>query len=123
MGKFNSGVGKLPSIVFKTIGQVEGGTITKLADKPSEKFDKPTWPVVIDGDKCLWVREDSAMGSAIDDATDKAGVEGVAVGGILKVKFTEEEDTGQPSPLKHYKATYEPPAASAAGADDGEEPF
>ena len=49
------------------------------------------------------------MLNAIREAVKASGADGLKEGGVLKVRFDHEEDTGKPSKLKVFVAKYEPP--------------
>jgi hypothetical protein len=48
------------------------------------------------------------MAQAIHEATVEAGVAGLAVGGQLAVRYSEDRDTGKPSKAKIFAAQYKP---------------
>lgn len=64
-----------------------------------------------------WTNIYAALGASIRDAKVEKPSLHPQVGGKFGVQFFKEEDTGKPSPLKHFRAQYTPPAPKAA--DDG----
>lgn len=87
------------------------------------KPDEEQLPINLDTDgteagyRTLWVRK-GFLASAIKDATDEAGVGGIAKGGKLGVELTELRDTGKPQPAYVFEAKYQPPAAPETNVDD-----
>lgn len=63
-----------------------------------------------DGPRTLWVRQGFLAG-AIKDACKEVG-HGLAKGGKLSVKYTEDRDVNKPQPARIFKAKYEAPAAA-----------
>lgn len=63
-------------------------------------------PDLPQGGVTLWVKQ-GQMAAAIDEASN--GV--IEEGGTLTVVLSSTRNTGKPSPLKEYKASYQPPRA------------
>lgn len=137
---FLKGGTSYPAIKPETIGEVITGTIAGTPEPIQRPALNPPheleWQLPInlkvnDEDRTLWVPK-SQLSSAIGEACRKAGVDGVADGGILKVKLIEQRPTKFPKPQNIYAAAYTPPAAPTVAMSDvfgddasagGEEPF
>lgn len=113
---------KSEALKFPTLGTTHRGTISKepkvieTEDKFGKNGGRPVQKLLvtltIEGTEyALWVQ--GQMRQAIKEAIDAAG-RGLAVGGVLAVKYAEDKDTGKPQPMKVYRAKYEPPAPAAA---------
>lgn len=118
---------KHPGFKFSAIGDTLKGVIVERprvldVDKmgsPGVKLRKMVVAVRDDaGDTwALWVEARKPMAAAIKEACDKSQVTGLAEGGTLAVRFTEEKDTGKGNPLKIYSAAYQPPVATTSVDD------
>lgn len=115
---------------FQTIGATLEGVVTYRAatweDKAFDDGIQSQLPISVrtdDGDDYMvYVRRGSKMAAALGDALEAAGLRKLEVGQRIKLRFESEENTGKPSPLKHYRAKVTPaPAGQAAPAAD--EPF
>ncbi len=118
---------KHPGFKFSTIGDTLKGVIVERprvldVDKmgsPGTKIRKMVVAVRDDGGAtwALWVEARKPMAAAIKEACEKVSVRGLAEGGTLAVRFTEEKDTGKGNPLKIYSAAYQPPVAETSVDD------
>ena len=70
-------------------------------------------------ERILTMRRGSTIFEAIAAACQTVGAD-LQIGGVLKVRFAGEKDTGKGNPLKLYDAKYTAPVASVkvAGGDD-----
>lgn len=117
---------KYPAFKWGEIGTVLSGTIIeqpKVITRPNLNDGKPEDNLVIairtaEGHEfSLWARK-GFLAQALADAVKEAGASGLAEGGKLHVKHTENRDTGRPQPARVFKAKYEPPAPTAVNPDD-----
>lgn len=108
------------------VGTVLSGTIfetPKVISRPNINTGQPEDQLVIpvrtaEGHEfSLWVRR-GFLAQAIADAVKESGSSGLAEGGTLIVKHTENRDTGRPQPARVFKAKYTPPTPSAVNPDD-----
>jgi hypothetical protein len=107
-----SRMGRFPNARFENVGDSVTGTIVGLPHVVESQFGPA---LVVDlaneaypgGGYTVWVKQ-GMLGAAVADAV---GDHGIAEGGRLQIVFTGTRDTGKPSPLKEYEATYEPPQA------------
>ena len=97
---------KSEALKFPTLGTTHRGTISKepkvieTEDKFGKNGGRPVQKLLvtltIEGTEyALWVQ--GQMRQAIKEAIDAAG-RGLAVGGVLAVKYAEDKDTGKPQP-------------------------
>lgn len=110
---------KHPGFKFSAIGDTLKGKIVERprvlqVDKMGAPGTKVTKMVVAVTDDAgatwaLWVEARKPMAQAIKEACDKAEVKGLAEGGTIAIRFTEEKDTGKGNPLKIFSAAYQPP--------------
>jgi len=107
-------------------GGVLSGTIIeppRVISRPNLNTDEPEDNLIIavrtaeDHELSLWVRR-GFLAQAIAEAVKEAGAAGLAEGGKLHVKHTENRDTGRPQPARVFKAKYEPPVTSTVNVDD-----
>lgn len=118
---------KHPGFKFSSIGDTLKGVIVERprvldVDKmgsPGVKIRKMVVAIRDDaGDTwALWVEARKPMATAIKEACDKSQVAGLAEGGTLAVRFTEEKDTGKGNPLKMFSAAYQPPVETTSVDD------
>lgn len=112
-----------PAFKFENVGDTLVGTISeepRIVSTPNMNNNTPEDKLVIaitnDAGQtfALWVKS-GFMARAIWDACEKAGVDGVAEGGKLAVRFSDTRDTGKPQPAKVFEAEYQPPAPPTVG--------
>jgi hypothetical protein len=117
---------KYPAFKWGEIGTVLAGTIIeqpRVITRPNLNTNEPEDNLVIpvrtaEGHEfSLWVRR-GFLAQAIADAVKESESDGLAEGGTLQVKHTENRDTGRPQPARVFKAKYTPPAPSAVNPDD-----
>lgn len=129
----NSGGSGNPGVAFTKIGDVVVGKLTELPKQVETvhgdrlvceleagegstacKGKNGTDGQIQPGDEVtLWLKP-GAMASAVRDAVQAAGTDGLQQGGTLVVQFSEEKDTGKPQPAKLYKAKYTPATPAVA---------
>lgn len=125
---------RYPAYKWSTVGTVLTGEIIeapKVVNRPNLNTGEPEDNLIIpvrtsEGHEfSLWIRR-GFLAQAISDAVKDAKADGLAEGGKLSVKHTEDRDTGRPQKARVFKAKYEPPAKPAINPADifGEdEPF
>lgn len=115
-----------PGFKFANVGDTIKGVICeepKVVETPNLNDGKPEKKLVVavqteDGETwSVWVRR-GFMARAINDAIEVAGVAGLAEGGTIAIKYSEDRDTGKPSKAKIFVAKYTPPAPSTVSVDD-----
>jgi hypothetical protein len=122
---------RYPAYKWGVPGAVLAGEIIetpRVIERPNLNTNEPEDNLIIpirtsEGHEfALWVRR-GFLAQAIADAVKEAGADGLAEGGKLAVKHTENRDTGRPQPARVFKAKYEPPAPAAVNPADifGEE--
>lgn len=129
--------GNAKSATFPTVGTSYSGTITRVGEPQQQKDPadgKPKTyddgnPVMVlpveiqtsvredaddDGKRTIWVA--SGIRFAVRDAVRKAGAKGLREGGMLTITLTTVDAPTRPgiNGVKHYAASYTPPAATAA---------
>jgi hypothetical protein len=111
------------SAKFEKVGDTVSGVITYVGDfQPRiNKFngrEEEVGRIGIDtgDDEPVYVYpvKGSAMARAIADAMRSAGIVELNVGDTLKVKYSEDVDTGKPQPMKRYVAKVEAGAPEEA---------
>ena len=115
-----------PGFKFAAIGDTIKGVICeppKIVETPNlnngnlekklvlavETEEGETWSV--------WVRR-GFMARAVNDALEAAGVSGIAEGGTIAIRYSEDRDTGKPQPAKVFVAKYQAPAPQTTSVDD-----
>lgn len=115
-----------PGFKFANIGDTIKGQIVeapKVVETPNLKDGTPEKKLVLavqteEGETwSVWVRR-GFMARAVNDAIAEAGAAGVAEGGTIAIRYSEDRDTGKPQPAKVFVAKYQPPAPSAVSVDD-----
>lgn len=121
-----------PALKFVHVNDSCVGTVMSksVVKRPSLKDQTPEDQLAINldctsvpggdlGMRTLWIGPVGFLRGAVSDAVKKSGPGAkLEVGGTLKIKFTEERDTGKPNKAKVFVAVYEPPAGSAITAEE-----
>lgn len=115
-----------PGFKFATIGDTIKGVICeppRVVETPNLKDGTPEKKLVLavqtgeDETWSVWVRR-GFMARAVNEALEAAGVDGIAEGGTIAIRYSEDRDTGKPQPAKVFVAKYQPPAAPTTSVDD-----
>jgi hypothetical protein len=115
-----------PGFKFENVGDTIRGTICeepRVVETPNLSDGKPEKKLVVavqtDAGETwsVWIRR-GFMARAINDAIEAAGTTGLAEGGQIAVKYSEDRDTGKPSKAKIFVAKYTPPAPSTVSVND-----
>lgn len=115
-----------PGFKFAAIGDTLKGVICeqpKVVETPHLQTGTPEKKLVVavkdDNDEvwALWIKR-GFLARAVNDAVEDAGANGLAEGGTIAVRFSEERDTGKPSKAKVFEAKYQPPAAPTVSTND-----
>lgn len=127
--KANSG-DRHPAVKFENVGDTISGVISEEPRVvPTTNMnsgaleDKLVVAITRDDGQtfALWVKGGFLAG-AIWKACEAAGVDGLAVGGRLGVRYSGTKDTGKPQPAKLYEAEYAPPAVGGSILSAGTTP-
>lgn len=108
---------KHPGFKFANVGDTLKGEIVgepavvEVAKISGEGKEKKLVAAVRDDNGNVWnLWAKGQMASAIKEACEKAGVTGIAKGGIIAVRFQEKKNTGKIQPLHVFAAAYQAPA-------------
>jgi hypothetical protein len=111
---------RYPAFKWGQVGLVLSGRIIeppRIVNRPNLNSGDPEDNLVIAVETAeghqfsLWVRR-GFLAQAISDAVHESGASGLAEGGTLHVKHTEDRDTGRPQPARVFNAKYEAPTSS-----------
>lgn len=115
-----------PGFKFAAIGDTIKGRICeapKVVETPNLNTGNPEKKLVLaveteEGETwSVWIRR-GFLARAVNEAIEAAGATGLAEGGTIAIRYSEDRDTGKPQPAKVFVAKYQPPAASAVSVDD-----
>lgn len=115
---------------FEAVGDTVEGQVTYVGDWQTQinKFNGNNEEVARIGMNTgngevvyVWPRRGSPMAQAIAEALREAGVNELAEGQTLKLRFDSEKDTGKPQKMKMYRAKII--AGEAPQQRPTEEPF
>ena len=87
---------------------------------PEDKDGKQRPASEDNGRRSVYARKWTNIYAAIGKALKAADAKDLEVGGTLVVQYYKDEDTGKPSPLKHFRAKYSAPVADDSEEDWGE---
>jgi hypothetical protein len=104
---------RYPAATFAKVGDSVVGVIVGTPKVVDTQYGKRLLvdlenAAYAEGGQTVWIKA-GPMGQAVAEAV---GGHGLAEGGKLMIVFTEERDTGKPSPLKIFEAQYEVPRAA-----------
>ncbi len=115
-----------PAFKFSAVGDTVKGVICeppKVVETPNLNNGNLEKKLVLavkgeDGNTwAVWVRK-GFLARAVNDAIEAAGATGIAEGGTIAIKYSEDRDTGKPQPAKVFLAKYTPPAPSTVSVND-----
>jgi hypothetical protein len=122
----NSSGERHPAFKFAAIGDHISGVIAetpRVVETPNLNTQLPEKKLVLavttdDGQTfSVWVRA-GFLARAVNDALNKAEVEGLEEGGRIGIRYSENRDTGKPQPAKVFEAEYRAPAPAKVGVDE-----
>ena len=91
-----------------------------VAKIPVDKDGKQRPASEDNGRRSIYARKFTNIYAAIGKALKAAEAADLEIGGDLAVQYYKDEDTGKPSPLKHFRGKYKAPVVDTSDEDWGE---